>query len=37
LGREDWRIILKLILEIKDAMVWIGLMWFRIGTSARLL
>jgi hypothetical protein len=29
--------ILKWILERQDGMVWIGLIWFRIGTSGGLL
>jgi hypothetical protein len=29
--------ILKWILETEDAMVWIGLIWLRIGTSGGLL
>jgi hypothetical protein len=29
--------ILKWILEIYDGMVWIGLIWLRIGTSGGLL
>jgi hypothetical protein len=31
------RIILKYILERQDAVVWIGFIWFRIGTSGELL
>jgi hypothetical protein len=30
-------IILKLILERQDGVVWAGLIWLRIGTSAGLL
>jgi hypothetical protein len=30
-------IIIKLILERWDGVVWTGLIWLRIGTSARLL
>jgi hypothetical protein len=33
----DGRIILKLILETWDELVWTGLMWFRIGSSRGLL
>jgi hypothetical protein len=29
--------ILKWILERKDGMIWIGLIWLRIGTSGGLL
>jgi hypothetical protein len=29
--------ILKLILERQDRMMWIGLIWLRIGTSGGLL
>jgi hypothetical protein len=32
----EWTI-LKWILEILDGMVWIGLIWLRIGTSVGLL
>jgi hypothetical protein len=32
-----WWTILKWILEKKDAMVWIGSTWLRIGTSGELL
>jgi hypothetical protein len=31
------RTILKWILERYDGMVWIGLIWLRIGTSGRVL
>jgi hypothetical protein len=43
-GKRHWEdldvggwTILKLILERQDAMVWIGLIWLRIGTSGGLL
>jgi hypothetical protein len=42
--RDNWEdqdvgrwTILKLILDIKNGMVWIGLIWLRIGTSGGLL
>jgi hypothetical protein len=35
-GIGGWTI-LKLILERKDGMVWIGLIWLWIGTSGGLL
>jgi hypothetical protein len=38
LGRpRRGRTILKWILERQDGMVWIGLIWLRIGTSGGLL
>jgi hypothetical protein len=43
-GREQWEdqdvhgwSILKWIVERYDVMVWIGLMWLRIGTSGGFL
>jgi hypothetical protein len=43
-GKRHWEeqevrgwAILKWILESFDGMVWIGLMWLRIGTSGGLL
>jgi hypothetical protein len=37
LGRPRCRCVNIIKMDLRDGMVWIGLMWFRIGTSGGLL